>query len=305
MRHTVACIAAALGALALPALAGADSRFADVRVVTSDGETLAEFRQYSDDVSFRSSRRADCFGESNPSSNTRYELDRPTALGALVDAEDHADALSPLLITDAFVDDGFGFGVCSIGGVETVGFAYWYLAVNRVGATTGPDLIPLRNGDNHLWYLTKGTEPGFPNELVLKAPARVEPGTPFDVRVVRFAGNGEREPAAGVVVSNALAPTDAEGRTTAVVTSRFTRLQATGADDDVPSNRVRVCAADPVSDCPAAHGKRIFGSGGPDRIAATRGPDAIRCRGGRDVVIVRRGDTGDRIADSCERVVRR
>lgn len=305
-RHTVACLTVALAALTLPAVADAGSRFADLRVVTGGGKTLAEFRQYADDVRFRASRRADCFGAGNPSSGRRHRLTDPNPLGVLVEASRHARSLRPLLITDAFVDDGFGFGVCSIGGFETVGFSYWYLAVNHTGASTGPDLIPMRSGDQQLWYLTKGSEPGFPNELVLRAPARVAPGVPFNVKVTRFAGDGSREPAAGVQVTGAPAPTGPDGRTTVVVGPGRRALRATGNADDILSNRVRVCASETASECPAAHGRRIFGSAGPDRIRATRGPDRINCRAGRDTVVVRRGAArGDRIAASCERVIRR
>lgn len=306
MRSTVLCAVAVLAALLLiPATASARSEFADLRVVTNDGTTLAEYRQYVDSVRVRASKEADCFGPGNPSSNRRYRLRQPNPLGTLVEAADHTRKLRPLLITDAFVDDGFGFGVCSIGGFETVGFSYWYLAVNRAGATTGPDLMPMDSGDRHLWYLTKGTEPGFPNELALRAPARVEPGVPFEVTVARFAGDGSREPAAGAVVTNGLAPTGPDGKTTVVVTEGRTKLQATGADDDVPSNRLTVCAAEDASECPAAHGLRIFGSADDDRIRTTRGPDAVNCRRGEDVVLLRGGSRGDRIADNCERKVRR
>ena len=68
----------------------------------------------------------------------------------------------------------------------------------------------------------------------------------------------------------------------------------------------------------------IFGSGQGDHIRGTRGWDAINagrgpdvvdlrnggrdrvaCGGGHDKVIVKRGDHDDRIAPSCERVVKR
>ena len=300
-----ALLTLALAALALPSTASARTKYADIRVVTSDGSTLAEYRQYTDAVRVRASEKADCFGEENPSSNRRYRLDSPNPLGTLVEAANHSRALSPLRLTDAFVDDGFGFGVCSIGGFETVGFSYWYLSVNRVGATTGPDLIPMESGDRHLWYLTKGSEPGFPYELALRAPARVEPGVPFEVRVQRFAGDGSREPAAGAVVTNGLAPTGPDGTTTAVVAKGKTRLQATGASDDVPSNRLTVCAAENAEDCPPAHGLKIHGSAGDDRIRTTRGADTVNCRRGDDVVIIRGDAAGDRIAPNCERKVRR
>ena len=295
---------AALVTLVVPSTSSARTEYADVRVVTSDGKTLAEYRQYTDAVRVRASEKADCFGEENPSSNRRYRLAEPNPLGTLVEAANHSRALSPLRITDAFVDDGFGFGVCSIGGFETVGFSYWYLAVNRVGATTGPDLIPMDSGDRHLWYLTQGTEPGFPNELALRAPARVEPDVPFEVRVSRFAGDGSREPASGALVTNGLAPTGPDGTTTVVVSEGTTRIQATGAADDVPSNRLTVCAAAAAADCPPAHGLRIHGSAGDDRIRTTRGPDRVNCRRGADVVILRGDQRDDRIAANCERKIR-
>jgi len=100
-------------------------------------------------------------------------------------------------------------------------------------------------------------------------------------------------------------------------------LQATHSPD-IPSKHLRVCVnADPAK-CPDGHGKRIFGSHARDLIDGTKGWDRVKAGGGRDVVdlrsggrdrvncgggpdrvIVKRGDQDDRIATSCERVVRR
>jgi hypothetical protein len=325
-RHGAAIAAAIVIVLVAAGSAAAQTKWADLRVVTHTGRTLAEFRQYTGPVTVRASRKADCFGADNPSSGKSYRLDSANALGILKDATASDRALRPLLISDAFVDDGFGLGVCSIGGFDTVDFSYWYLAVNRVGASTGANQTTLRNGDKVLWYLTSGNETGLPKELSLSGPASAKPGQPFTVRAIRFAGDGKSSPAAGVTVTADGTPvgrTGPDGELTATLPASAT-LQAKGTRNDVPSNRVRVCVSADSSRCPDAHGKRIYGSEHGDRIKGTRGPDRIRARGGADVVNLRsggkdrvscgggsdevildRGDRNDHIASSCERVRRR
>jgi hypothetical protein len=325
-RRGAALAAAAVVFLALAAPAIARTKWADMRVVSHTGRTLAELRQYTGSTTVRATPKAKCFGRGNPSSHKRYRLDGANALGIVKDALASAPALSPLRVSDAFVDDGFGLGICSMGGFETVDFSYWYLALNRVAATAGPDLTPVRNGDRLLWYFTSGDEAGFPRELVLRAPARAKPGDPFTVRVVRFRANGKSGPAAGVRVAagaKALGRTGADGRLE-VSLPGSARLAATGTADDVPSNRVRVCVSPKAGECPRRHGKRIYGSPHGDRIKGTRGWDRIRargggdtvdlrsgghdrvsCGGGRDKVVLNRRDRNDRIASSCERVSRR
>lgn len=310
----------------VPGIASASTKWADLRVVTHTGRTLAELRQYTGSTTVRASHKADCFGSGSPSSDSRYRLRGASALGIMKDALGSDRDLRPLLINDAFVDDGFGLGVCSIGGFDTAGFSYWYLANDGVAASTGPDLTPLRNGDRVLWYLTSGSESGFPNELRLRAPARAHPGQAFTVRVLRIDGNGSRSPAAGATVSADGAPlgvTNGSGKLTTSLAATST-LQAGGGADDVPSGHVRVCVDSDLDRCPAAHGRRIYGSSHRDRIRGTRGWDAIRARGGRDTVNIRqggrdrvncgggfdrvirnRGDHDDGIAASCERVIRR
>jgi hypothetical protein len=286
--------------LAAPA-AQAKSKWADIRVVSFNGETLAEHRQYTEDVRVRTSIDADCFGPSNPSSGDRYRLKDPNALGALVDASKSDRDLKPLMITDAFVDDGFGFGVCDIGGLETEGFSYWYSAVNGVGSSTGPDLIPVQNGDDHLWYLTTGEEPGFPAELRLKAPARTLVGEPFTVKVTRVLPDGTKEPAEGVAVESTF--TDENGETEITAEEEGEKfLRALGETDDVPSAIVGVCAAETLGDCPRHRGVQIFGSPTDDEIKGTRGPDVIACGKGKD--IVREAQKSDDIAGDCEKVRR-
>ena len=299
-------IAPAIGAIATVALltapaADAKSKFTDIRVVTNTGETLADHRQYTDDVRVKTSVDADCFGPSNPSTGDSYRLNDPNALGALIDASKNDSDLKPLEITDGFVDDGFGFGVCDVGGLETQGFAYWYSAVNGVGSTTGPDLIPVKNGDSNLWYLTTGDEPGFPSELVLKVPARVLAGDPFTAKVVRRLPDGSREPAEGADISGFT--TDENGEVELDIGEPGeTTLRATGEPDDAPSASTSICVGEALSDCPKARGIVIFGSPGDDEIESGKGPDLISCGKGED--IVREAQKSDDIAGSCEKVRR-
>src|SRR5215207_6317934 len=290
-RRAAAIAAAVVVFLALAAPAIARTKWADLRVVAHTGRTLAEFRQYTGSTTVRATPKAKCFGPGNQSSHKRYRLDGANALGIVKDGLASDDGLRPLWVSDAFVDDGFGLGICAMGGFETVDFSYWYLALNRVAATAGPDLTPVRNGDRVLWYFTSGNESGFPRELVLRAPASSEPGDPFTVRVVRFAADGESRPAAGARVTAGGEPvgrTKADG-TLEVSLSDCARVAATGTKDDVPSNRVRVCVSAKGGECPRHHGKRIYGCPHGDDIKGTRGWDRIKARGGRDVVDLRKG----------------
>jgi hypothetical protein len=321
-----AAIAAAIVIVLIAAgSAAAQTKWADLRIVTHTGRTLAEFRQYTGSTTVRSSTKADCFG--SPSKDKRYRLDSPNALGIVEDALASDHALSPLVLSDAFVDDGFGLGVCSMGGFDTVGFQYWDLVVNHVVSSTGASLTPVHNGDRILWYFTSGSEPrSGPKELALKAPASAGPGDPFTVSVRRFTADGKSSPAGGVTVSageRRLGTTGSNGQLRVRLSDSAT-LEAAGTANDMPSNDVSVCVSAAPDRCPDAHGKRIYGSkhGDPikgtpgwDRINARGGADVVDlrsggrdrvgCGGGRDEVILDRGDHNDQIASSCERVIRR
>jgi hypothetical protein len=300
------------------------THWADLRVVTHTGRTLAEFRQYTGPVKVRSAKGKDCFG--SRSSGKRYRLKGSNALGILKDALASDRALRPLILSDSFVDDGFGLGLCSMGGFDTVDFSFWDLIRNDLAATTGAEFVPVRNGDDVLWYFTSGSEPSSgPRELELRAPASVDPGDPFTVKVTRFT-QGKSSPAAGVGVyagSRRLGTTNGDGELRLRLNSPA-RLDATGTAADIPSNHVPVCVGSAPGECPKAHGARIYGSAHGDRIKGTRGwdrinarggadvvdlrgggKDRVHCGGGRDRVIRNRGDRNDRIASSCERVIRR
>jgi hypothetical protein len=302
-------IAPAIGAIASVVLitapaAEAKSKWADIRIVTSSGDTLADHRQYTDDVKVKSSEDADCFGESNPSSDDRYALDDPTTLGTLIDATKADRELKPLLITDAFFAEFGSFGVCGIGefvGSPVFGEEYWYSAVNGTGATAGPNQIPVHNRDSHLWYFATGAEEAI-SELEIATPYEVQANDPFEVEVIRKLPDGTTEPAAGVDVTQASEPTDTEGKTTVEVGPGTSFLVATGTSDDVPSRATEVCA-DARFDCPNGPFQTIFGSPVRDKIKATRGPDAIDCGRGKDVV--KKAESGlDEIAGNCEKVKR-
>ena len=304
-------VAPAIGAIATVVLlavpmAQAKSKWADIRVVTSSGQTLADHRQYTEDVKVKASEDAGCFGESNPSSNDTYKVDNPTTLGTLIDASKTDDDLRPLLITDAFFGEFGSFGVCGVDefvGSATFGEEYWYNAVNGAGATAGPNQIPVENGDEHLWYFATGAESSIA-ELRVEAPYKVDADDPFEVEVTRLLANGSTEPAVGVDVTQASAPTDAQGKTTVEVAAGFWSLIATGESDDVFSKTAEICAEDSGLDCPEGAPLTTVGSPSDDEIKTTKGVDTIECGKGKDLVLKKKGEKGDDIAPDCEKVKR-
>jgi hypothetical protein len=313
--------AAVVALLLLPAAASA-TKGIDLRVVNSAGKTLAEHRQYTGTVQIKTDRHANCFGQGTGGTGDRVEVKGATGLGAVRDGLARDRDLRPLFVTDAFLDDGFGLGVCGIGGFSSQGSSFWYLKGDHVGSQVSGSQLKLRRGEDVLWYLSPGFPP--PPELRLRAPVSAQPDVPYRVTVYSYADDGTRSAAAGAKVTGAALPTGSAGHTMVTSSAAGTdNLHATRAQD-IPSNRVEVCVNQDPSKCPQAHGKRIFGSGRGDRIRGTRGWDAIKAGGGRDVVdlrdggrdrvtcgrgrdkvILERGDQDDRIAASCERVVKR
>ena len=79
----------------------------------------------------------------------------------------------------------------------------------------------------------------YPEDLALKAPARVSAKAPFTVRVFSYDEKGRRKPAAGATVSGASGPTDAAGRATVTLARPAKLVARMGAD--TPSARVPVC----------------------------------------------------------------
>jgi Ca2+-binding RTX toxin-like protein len=245
-----------------------------------------------------------------------------TALGAVRDGLAWDRDLRPLSLTDAFLDDGFGLGVCGIGGFKAQGSSFWYLKTHHAGSQVSGSQLRVQSGEDVLWYLAPSFPP--PPELRLQAPVRARPDVPYQVTVYSYADDGTRTPAAGARVTGAAAPTGAAGHTMVTSTQEGTDTLRATRGQNIPSNRVQVCVDSDPSRCPQAHGKRIIGTVRGDVIRGTPGWDAItalggndqvyllgggrdgvNCGSGNDEVIVRRGDGNDRIAATCERVLRR
>jgi hypothetical protein len=286
---TLAC--AALTMLIVPSVAAAATKPVDLRVVTSQGQTLAEQRQYTATTDVPTDPGATCFGAGTGGSGNPVRLGGATALGALVEGAGGDRDLRPVSVTDAFT---FGLGVCGIGGSVASGSAFWDVKQNHVESQVGADQIVPKPGDDLLWYLT----PNFPAppELALAAPARVRSGEQFTVHVQEFGLDGSGAPVAGAKVSGggATATTDASGaaQLTASDSGQVTLRATRGAD--IPSNEAGVCVAEQLDGCPAAQGLRIFGSSKRDKIKGTKGPDTIKSRRGNDVIRVR-GGAGDSV----------
>jgi hemolysin type calcium-binding protein len=294
MRTTVSiAVAASLLALAAFGPAGASASVgADLRVVGPSGE-LDGLTQYSDTTTMPTSPQADCFGTGSGGSGRGVEVQGANALGVVVEAAKSRGRLDPLLLTDKFVPDGFGLGVCGIGGQVAQGSSFWYTKVNHIGLQVGGSQFPIHQDDQVLWYLSPGFPP--PAELVLDAPVSAQSGVPFTVRVLAYGDDGTGVTAAGALVSGGAAPvtTDSSGNATMTLggTGPHELQAARGAD--IPSARTAVCTFQTAGQCPAARGDLIVGSDGPDQITGTAGDDRIKARGSRDRVRALAGD--DRI----------
>jgi hypothetical protein len=291
IRSAVAALASLIALALGPAGASASVR-ADLRVVGPSGQ-LDDLTQYSDTTTMPTSPQAECFGPGSGGSGQGVPVSGANALGVVVEAAKSRARLNPLLLTDTFVSQGFGLGVCGVGGQVAQGSAFWYTKVNHAGLQVGGSQFAIHPGDQVLWYLA----PNFPAppELVLNAPVRQPAGTPFAVRVLAYGDDGAATPAAGAVVSGGASPVTTDGAGNAQVTldgPGSAQLQATrGAD--IPSAMTPICSLTQSADCPAARGRLIVGSDGPDQITGTAGPDRIKPRGSRDAVRALAGD--DRI----------
>jgi hypothetical protein len=292
MSVSIAALASLLALAAFGAASAGATVGADLRVVGSSGQ-LDDLTQYSDTTTMPTSPQADCFGSGSGGSGQGVEVQGANALGIVVEAAKSRSALNPLLLTDKFVPDGFGLGVCGIGGQVSSGSAFWYTKVNHTGLQVGGSQFPIHAGDQVLWYLSPGFPP--PVELVLDAPVSAQSGVPFTVRVLAYGDDGTGVTAGGALISGGSAPvaTDASGNATMILTGTGPHeLQATrGAD--IPSAVNDVCSFQAIGDCPAARGELIVGSDTADDITGTAGNDQIKPRGGDDAVRALAGD--DRI----------
>jgi hypothetical protein len=300
--------------LTLVPTAAAATKPVDLRVVTTQGQTLAEQRQYSGTTDVPTDPAATCFGPGTGGSGSPARLSGPTALGALIEGAGADRDLRPVSVTDAF---SFGLGVCGIGGSVASGSAFWYVKQNHVESQVGADQIVPKSGDDVLWYLT----PSFPAspELGLSAPGRAQPGEPFTVHVQEFGADGSGAPIAGAKISvgDATATTDASGSAQVTVADPGQVTLRATRGSDIPANQATVCVDEQLGQCPAVQGLRIFGSSKRDKIKGTKGPDVIKSRRGNDLIRARGGgadsvncgrgrdrvkvDQGDEVK-RCERV---
>ncbi len=315
--------AATLSAAAAPATASVG---AELRVLNTQGRSLAQLRQFTDTARIRTDPNADCFGFGSGGSGDTTTIQGPSALGLVHDAQATQRALRPVEVTDAF---GFGLGVCGFGGFRAEDTRFWYLKVNHVESTVGGDQVQLRGGDDVVWYLINTAACPPPDyfclvsDLLLKAPARARPNSVVSVAVSAFSRTGARSPAVGATVSGGAAPATVgpDGRASVQLGGgRKARLFAFRGSD-IPSQYATLCVSARLGRCPARRGRTIAGSGNGDSIRGTPGPDKVRSRGGNDSVNVRGGgrdkvgcgagkkdrvkaDRRDRVARSCERVRR-
>ncbi len=251
---------------------------------------LDDITQYSDTTTMPTSPQADCFGAGSNGSGQGVPVQGANALGVVVEAAESRRRLNPLLLTDKFVADGFGLGVCGIGGQVATGSAFWYTKVDHTGLQVGGSQFPIHGGQQVLWYLAPSFPP--PAELVLDAPVRQPIGVPFQVTALAYGDDGTPAPAAGAVLTGSGPPvtTDSSGHALVTVSGTGSRqIQATrGAD--IPSAMTEICSYDVVTDCPSARGRIIVGSDGADEIAGTAGDDQVKPRAGNDAVRALAGD---------------
>jgi len=244
IRLALACALALLFTLST-AVATARGPAVSLRVVGAGVKVLAQRTVFTGDVTLKTSPKANCLGAGTGGSGKSVTVKGNTALGVLAKASRSVQALRPLLTTDHFRAE-FGLGLCGAGRSRSSAKRSWYLKVNHRDPQRGGEQVKVRPGDEVLWAL----EPyPYPEELALKAPATAKVGQPFAVTVTAYDDAGKREPAAGVTVTGASAPTGEDGKTT-VTLSRPRVLQATGAGE-IPSNRVSVCLGS--LECPISH----------------------------------------------------
>jgi hypothetical protein len=315
---TLAGCACLIAALLAPS-ASAKTALAELRVEGPDGTLDPGTWYVTGTEKIRKSRPGDtCVRDQG-----RLRFPGPTALGIPQTGSEHKKALRQVRVR---LDEAGPF-VCEIGSIigrpftDPDGFAGWSYWLDYEFGSASADLVKLKRGDQVLWVFSDfGSDPvntGSVLELT-GVPARSD-GT-FEVEVVAHVFDGTSEPAEGATIAGASAVTElGDGRYEVTVAEGRTTLTATRSLD-IPSNHVKTCVSDQSSDCPRAHGRRIFGSDKGDKIKGTRGWDKIASGGGNDTIKLRNGgrdrvncgagkrdevklkrrDDDDKIAPNCE-----
>ena len=287
LRARVAVVGLALAAtMTLGSAAEAKTIPADLRVVDSDGTVLAEQTQYTskEDVKVKTDKRADCFGPGTGGSGDKTDVPGGTALAQLVDGGRVGRDLRPLSISDSF---DFGLALCGIGEAVSPQTGFFYLKTNHVASQVAGDQTKVGKGDEILWFLIEDFNDPVPDELVLSAPAKAEPGADVTVKVTAYGDDGSKSPAEGATVTGADAPTDAQGKTTVPADADLLELTAT-RDGSIPSNDEVVCTTD-ASECPPGYESTIAGTGGDDKIATGKNAERVLAGGGDDTITAKGG----------------
>jgi hypothetical protein len=210
---------------------------ANLRVVGAAGKVLAEEQVTTGAaVSVKTSPKATCFGRGTGGSGKSVSIQPNTAMGLLARGSKSIAALRPLTISDHF---SFGLALCGIGSSVARGKSSWYVKIDHKGIAVGAERAKIKDGGEVLWDLAPSYP--YPNELSLEAPETATAGMPFTVHVYSYDEKGRRKPVAGATVTDAAAPTAADGSATVTLTA-LTRLSATHGRE-IPSAAVAVCLA--------------------------------------------------------------
>jgi hypothetical protein len=315
---TVAGCACLLAALLAPT-ASAKTALAELRVEGPDGTLDPGTWYVTGTEKVKKSRPGDaCVRDEG-----QLRFPGPTALGLPQTGSEHRKALRQVRVR---LDEAGPF-VCEIGGIlgrpftDPDGFAGWSYWLNDEFGSQSADLVTLGRRDQVLWVFSDfGSQPVNTGSVLELTGVPARSGGTFDAEVVAHVFDGTSAPAEGAVIEGATEVTElGDGRYEVTVPEGKTTLTAT-RDLDIGSNHVKTCVSDKPSDCPRAHGRRIFGSNKGDKLRGTRGWDRIASGGGndkirlrnagrdrvncgagkRDMIALKRGDDDDKIARNCE-----
>ncbi|CAN5482326.1 hypothetical protein BH10ACT11_BH10ACT11_16860 [soil metagenome] len=340
MRHTYPRIQCALmpilaicafALLATPAIA--KDKVVQLRVLTPGGALTDNSSFVTGTESLKADRKAKCFFGGTGGSGEKVTLPGATALGTVISATDNVSAVNPVSVTDEF---GFGLGVCGFGKAEADGNAgeSWGAKVNERDLSVGGDQAKVRNGDTVTWFLAAPQPPdyAYPSELSLK-PDSLRPGsgsvgvTVTSTNCSFDSGIGEyvcsKDPVLGAEVTGGTETVETDGDGMAMVEGSDVAKLKASLDGSLPARPSTVCFKANVSQCPRQATKivgrdvgddfraqkgadDVFSHGGADRIdLRSGGSDHVNCGPGKDTVIVAKKDRNDKIARSCEKVIRR
>ncbi|MGA7396101.1 MAG: hypothetical protein WBW62_01500 [Solirubrobacterales bacterium] len=205
-----------------------------LRVVTYQGKVLADKTIKTGTSKVKTSNQATCLGGSP--TNGSKTVEGPTALGLLNDASSSIKSLRPLQVSNAF---DFGLGLCGVGSSVAQNEEWWVLKYDHTDSFVGGEGQVVKKGGTVLWYLAQSYNEATPNELFLKAPAKVKKKKSFKVRVFEYNGKGKRKPVKGARISGTSAAlTNAKGYTR-VKLNKKTNLLARYSGT-IPSNRATI-----------------------------------------------------------------